>query len=184
MRLLYAGNIGAKQDLLAFCQLVADSNADVIFEIYGSGGAAAEVERFIAARGDARLRFGPFLPLEQFAARLREADLYVVTERSGVGGSFFPSKLMSAFAAGSPILAISDRDSPLGSEMREAAPGPHFTWQELDRVADLLLDLRPGDRRLVEWSERARQRAATYDRAVVIERILRLLNSLAERNLG
>lgn len=182
LRLLYAGNIGAKQNLLAFCELVADTDADLVFEICGSGAAAAEVERFIARRCDARFRFEPFLPLEQFAARLKGADLYVVTERSGVGGSFFPSKLMSAFAAGTPILALSDRESPLGTEMREAAPGPHFTWQELDRIADLLLELRPGDRRLVEWSERALKRADAYDRTVAIDQIERLLTSLIERN--
>jgi colanic acid biosynthesis glycosyl transferase WcaI len=182
LRLLYAGNIGAKQNLLTFCELVANSEADLVFEICGSGSAAAEVEQFIARRSDPRLRFEPFLPLERFAARLKAADLYVVTERSGVGGSFFPSKLMSAFAAGTPVLALSDRESPLGTEMREAAPGPHFTWQELDRIADLLLELRPGDRRLVEWSERALKRAETYDRTVVIDRIERLLTSLIERN--
>lgn len=182
LRLLYAGSIGAKQDLLAFCRFVASIKADIIFEIHGSGGAAAEVERFITGRGDRRFSFGPFLPLEQFAARLKKADLYVVTERSGVGGSFFPSKLMSAFAAGVPILAISDRDSPLGIEMREARPGPHVTWQELDQVAALLVNLRPGDCRLTEWSERALKRTGTYDRAVVMDQIVQLLNALIEKN--
>ena len=182
LRLLYAGNIGAKQDLLAFCELVAATKADLVFEICGSGSTAVEIERFIARRRDARLRFEPFLALEEFAARLKGADLYVVTERSGVGGSFFPSKLMSAFAAGTPILALSDRDSPLGTEMREAAPGPHFTWQELDAIADLLRELRPGDRRLHEWSERALERAASYDRTAGLDQVERLLAELIDRN--
>ena len=105
-----------------------------------------------------------------------------MTERSGVGGSFFPSKLMSAFAAGTPILALSDRDSPLGTEMREAAPGPHFTWQELDAIADLLRELRPGDRRLHEWSERALERAGSYDRTAVLDQVEGLLAELIDRN--
>ncbi len=118
VRLLYSGNIGKKQGLLDFCKKLHESSLAFEFRIQAAGGTAAEVENWIASSGDARFRFGPLVSEPEFVRALENTDFYVITEKHGSGASFFPSKSIPAMASGTPILAISSPDSPLGREMR------------------------------------------------------------------
>ena len=119
VRLLYSGNIGTKQGLLEFCEVLARSTAPFDFFIRGGGGGAEAVRRWVEVSGDHRFRFGPLGSEAELAHALHETDLFVVTEKAGSGSSFFPSKTVPSMASGTPILAISDRESPLGREIYE-----------------------------------------------------------------
>jgi colanic acid biosynthesis glycosyl transferase WcaI len=169
LKLLYAGNIGTKQDLLHFCQTLASSDAPFSFRIHGSGGRAAELRQWVERAGDQRFRFGPFLDEADFVGAIHESDLFVITETAGSGGSFIPSKLIPAVATGTPILAVSDRESPLGQEVLRAHLGPHFTWDELDELSVLLRTLVVDAEALTTWQWQARERSGFYRRDRVLE---------------
>lgn len=170
VKLLYAGNIGTKQDLLLFCQFLQRSDAPFHFRIHGDGGRAPEVRDWVAATGDSRFSFGPFMSETGFAEALHEADFFVITEKTGSGGSFIPCKAISGLASGSPILAVCDEDSPLGQEMREARPGPHFTWEQLDAVPGMLRRAAHDPAEFFAWQDNALARAGIYARDKVIDR--------------
>jgi colanic acid biosynthesis glycosyl transferase WcaI len=180
VRILYAGNIGKKQDLLEFCQTLRRCDAPFEMRIFGSGARAAEVRDWVAETGDPRFRYGPILPEPEFARELNEADLYLITETAGVGGSFIPSKLIPGLLSGTPILAVCDAASPLGCEMREAEPGPRLDWRDLDGIGDLLARLSEDPSPLRRWHERALARGATYDRNAIIDQFDAELRGLAE----
>ena len=108
VRLLYAGNIGAKQELQAFCSAMGHSDATFEFRIHGDGSNAASIRQWVENRGDRRFEFGPFLDEAGFAAALHHTDFFVITEKSGSQHSFIPSKLVPGLASGTPILAVSD----------------------------------------------------------------------------
>jgi colanic acid biosynthesis glycosyl transferase WcaI len=168
VKLLYAGNIGTKQDLLRFCQALQRSDAPFQFRIHGDGGRADDVKNWVNASGDARFTFGPFLDEPAFATTLHDTDFFVITEKSGSGGSFIPCKMISGLASGSAILAVSDAASPLGKEMAAAQPGPWFSWDELDRVPAQLAQIDPAQ--FTAWKANALRRAAVYTRDRVIQR--------------
>lgn len=168
-RLLYAGNIGTKQDLLRFVKALKASDAAFHFRVHGNGGGADAVRAFIEGASDPRFTFGAFLDEAGFAQALHETDYFVITEKPGSGGSFIPCKMISGVASGSPILAVCDAESPLGQEMAVAACGPCFTWDRLGEAVDFL-------RRGAEpaqfgaWQAKALERAAFYHRDNVIAR--------------
>ncbi|MEM1271752.1 MAG: glycosyltransferase [Bacteroidota bacterium] len=176
VRLLYAGNIGAKQDLLQFIQTLAASDATFSFRIHGNGGGADDIRSWVEQSNDPRFTFGPFLDEAGFARALHETDYFVITERSGSGGSFIPSKMIPGMASGSAILAVSDSTSPLGREMREAEPGPWFGWDQLDTVADTLS--RPA-LEFERWQQNAIDRAGDYARERIIDGFEESLAELA-----
>ena len=89
------------------------------------GGRADDVRQWIEQSGDDRFTFGPFLDEAGFIRAIHASDLFVVTEKTGSGGSFIPSKLIPAISTGTPILAVCDREGPLGEEMHRARLGPH-----------------------------------------------------------
>lgn len=180
VRLLYAGNIGTKQDLLLFCQRLQASDAAFQFRIHGDGGRASDIRDWVASIQDSRFTFGAFMDEPDFARALNDTDFFVITEKRGSGGSFIPCKTISGLASGSPILAVCDEDSPLGEEMRDAKPGPYFTWDELDGVPALLKSLQADPAQLSQWQANAQARAPFYHRDRVIDGFQRALEKLID----
>lgn len=178
MRLLYAGNIGAKQDLLRFCKVLQESDAPFIFRIHGDGGGAPAIREWIAQVADARFHFGPFMEEPEFAQAMSETDLFVITEKSGSGGSFIPCKTISGLAAGCAILAVCDAEGPLGEEMREHAPGPWLPWEHASEAPALLRALQADPAPLAQWQTKARERAKFYERNSIIDRFATALRAL------
>ncbi len=179
-KLLYAGNIGTKQDLVRFLKVLHESPAAFSFRVHGNGGGAEAVKQFIEAANDPRFTFGPFLDEAGFAQALHETDFFVITEKSGSGGSFIPCKMISGVASGSPILAVCDAESPLGQEMALAGCGPCFTWEETDGAIALLGQLGTDPAKFHTWQAAALERAAFYHRDNVIARFDTALATLVK----
>jgi len=177
-RLLYAGNIGGKQDLLKFCRRLQESTARFQFRIHGDGAEAGTVRDWVETTGDPRFSFGPFLDEAAFADALHETDLFVITEKTGSGGSFIPCKMIAGIASGCPILAVSDADSPLGEEMRTYDLGPWFPWDALGQVGNVLSVLRGTPDQFVGWQKNAVERAAFYRRERIIEQFDREIRAV------
>ncbi len=180
VRLLYSGNIGTKQGLLEFCQELHRSDAPFAFRIHGDGGAAAQMRDWVAGSGDARFTFAPLLDEADYVRALHDADLFVITEKAGCGGAFFPGKAIPTMAVGTPILAISDADSPLGVEMCREEPGPWFGWDHVGDVAAMLAALKTEPSRLSEWQEQALRRAGYFDRERCLDMIQEVLEEMIE----
>jgi glycosyltransferase involved in cell wall biosynthesis len=180
VRLLYSGNIGTKQGLLEFCRALQTSPARFDFRIHGDGGAAGALRQWVSSCGDARFHFDPLLDEPDFARAMHDSDLFVITEKSGSGASFFPSKAIPAMASGTPILAVSGPSSPLGVEMRRESPGPWFAWSEVNAIGSLLERL-PGDPdRLTSWQRTAIRRAGNFERERCLDQYQSALEEMVQ----
>lgn len=176
VRLLYAGNIARKQDLLRLCRFLASSDIDFRFRIFGNGGEAGTVREWVETTGDPRFSFGPFLDAAGLARALCEADFHVITEKTGSGASYFPSKYVGGIAAGTPVLAICDRDGPLGREVAQAQTGALLEWSELETLPGVL-DRDSSDWRF--WQRNCLQRARHFDRDMLVDDLVLRLEQLA-----
>jgi colanic acid biosynthesis glycosyl transferase WcaI len=182
LQLLYAGNIGRKQNLIALCDALHASSLEFVFRICGSGAGAKDMSTWVNERSDARFSFEAILPEAGFARALTSCDYYVITESAGVGGSFIPSKLVAALMAGTPILGVCDPDSPLGEELRAAEPGLHLTWDVVGDVADRLKAVSPAT--YAAWAANAERRAELYNRQGLINRIAALVTAARTQGPG
>ena len=184
LKLFYSGNIGTKQNLLAFCKFLSSSNLNFSFRIQGGGSDAQEIADWVAHSNDSRFSFGEFLDEAKFIETLHKSDYCVITEKSGSGGSFIPSKLIPAIASSCPVLAISDADSPLGIEMSTHKIGPHIEWDKLDsHFVDLFQMM--GQRASYEnWLSHAKERSHFYDRETVSELYYTHLTALYKQTLN
>ncbi|MEX0821784.1 MAG: glycosyltransferase [Rhodothermales bacterium] len=176
VKLLYSGNLGAKQHLLALCRILHRSDAGFSFRIQAAGSGTGELREWLSAVGDPRFDLRGLSDEPELARALHDADFAVITERPASGGSFIPSKLIPALAAGTPVLAVCDAKSPLGREMAEHEPGPRFSWEDAAAVPELLSSLDAA--RYAEWQRRALERAAFYDRDRVVDEYARELRRL------
>jgi hypothetical protein len=178
VRLLYSGNIGAKQGLLEFCKVLQAGPSPFTLRIQGDGAAAAQVRDWVASCGDARFSFGPLVEETEFARALHEADLFLVTEKPGSGAAFFPSKMIPGMTSGTPCLAISDPDSPLGCEMRAHVPGPWFPWERCGAVSQLLTALEGRAHEFLAWQRNAAIRGQHYEREHCLDLIQETLEGM------
>lgn len=163
LRLLYSGNIGRKQNLLALLQELQRTPHPFDFAIHGSGAQAGEVEAWVQRSADPRFRFGPFLGERDFAAVLVASDFCVISETADSGASFMPSKLIPAIHAGTPILALCDEHGPLGTEVLAHGLGPWFPWRRVGEIGAWLPGV--GDDEHARWRDNCLRRAADYSRA-------------------
>jgi colanic acid biosynthesis glycosyl transferase WcaI len=176
--LLYAGNIGNKQNLIGFCEYLRNSDLDVRLSVHASGPGAEALLEWWRPHQDPRFEFGPFLDEKSFVERLHECDMFLITERSGSGSSYMPSKLIPAIATGTPILAVCDAESSLGREMARSELGPSIRWTDLDAV-DAAIEQAADPAQYAQWQAAGRLRSRDFDRRVIIDEIERSLRELA-----
>jgi colanic acid biosynthesis glycosyl transferase WcaI len=111
---VYSGNIGIKQGLRQLIAAIRQVKNPVV-QIVICGDGADKKSLLQLGLGVPNLSFKGTLEIKDYREMLADADLMVVSLVSGSGSSFFPSKLLSACAAGKPVMAICDADSELAS---------------------------------------------------------------------
>jgi colanic acid biosynthesis glycosyl transferase WcaI len=109
---IYSGNIGVKQGLEQLILAIRSVRNPAVQMIICGNGAQKKPLLEMAA-GVPNIWFKGMLNVKDYREMLTDADLMVVSVVSGSGSSFFPSKLLSACAAGKPVVAICDADSEL-----------------------------------------------------------------------
>jgi colanic acid biosynthesis glycosyl transferase WcaI len=170
VRLLYSGNVGGKQDLIGFCRYLRSTGLDFTFRIQAGGGSMAELRAFLDDAADSRFELRGLTDEEGLARVLVATDFYVVTERHGVGTAFIPSKLIPGITSETPILAVCDRDSPLGVEVSRYDLGPRIDWDDLQAVNAIVSPGARSEPRYSEWVSNARTRSAYFTREAGISR--------------
>ncbi len=175
--LLYAGNIGNKQNLVEFCEYLRHSDLDVRLSVHGSGPGAEALVEWWKPHQDPRFEFGPFLDEDMFVKRLNDCDLFLITERSGSGSSYMPSKLIPAIATGTPVLAVCDAESSLGREMARSGLGPSIRWDHLDALGSAFAQA-SDPAVYANWQAASRLRSLDFDRRLIIDQIERRLGDL------
>lgn len=113
--LFYSGNLGVKQGLRDFVQDFVAAGGGWSLKIHGGGGEAEELRGTMPA--STSITLGGVLDEGDYVAELRRATACLVTQKAGVGANFLPSKLLPALATGTPVLAVCERNSPLGAEI-------------------------------------------------------------------
>lgn len=111
---VYAGNMGVKQGLdIVPAAAALTREPRVRIALCGHGAARERLAASIARRASPNLRLLPLQDDAAYAEMMVDADLCLITQQSGTGQFFFPSKLLSALAHGKPVLAVADADSEL-----------------------------------------------------------------------
>lgn len=178
IRLLYSGNIGTKQDLHRMCEFLHSSRLNFLLRIQGDGGRAQDLRSWITATGDSRFEMHALSDEADLARALHEADYYLITEKSGSGNSFIPSKLIPGMASGTPVLAISDAETPLGQYMESYQPGCRFDWTDLESAVDILTNTPLDSETYQTWASNALARSAYFNRESGIDRCMALIDEM------
>ncbi len=169
---VYSGNLGVKQGLQQLIEAMrAVRNPSIQLVVCGEG---AEKNRLLeSAVGLQNVWFKGVQDPVDYNSMLTDADLMVVSLASGSGTSFFPSKLLSACAAGKPVLAICDNDCELASVVQTNQCGIVIDPSNCEAIARAVEELSADPERTAKMGISAKQVAAGFAWSEILEQFAR-----------
>jgi colanic acid biosynthesis glycosyl transferase WcaI len=178
---IYAGNLGVKQGLNILVDtaelLRHDRNIRIV--LCGDGAERATLEKSVANRNLANISMLPLQFGVDYQELLIDADISLITQQSGSGNAFFPSKLLVTLAHSSPVLTVADDDSALARAATAHGFGLNVSPGRPEHLANSLRDLAANRARLREWGRAGREYVKQFDQRHVLEKFLAELKSVA-----
>lgn len=141
-KILYSGNIGAKQDwgfFFDFIESVKDiSGIEVI--VVGEG---AEKEKVVNKLQDySFVTHYDLVPFADLPVLLLSADLHILFQKSDVIDTVMPSKLLGMMASGKPSIVTGNMSSEVATIYKDSKGGYYFDGNSIDEVKECLMSLK------------------------------------------
>lgn len=149
---VYSGNLGVKQDLdilVDVAKKLAEevnnsgfsrrSLKSIIIVIAGDGARRTVLAESIKKASLKNIRLLPLQSHDEYREMLVDADCILITQQSGSGSFFFPSKLLTALALKRPILGVSDGSSELAKAIAAGGFGVNVPPGQPELLASVLL---------------------------------------------
>ena len=177
---IYAGNLGVKQGLEILFdtaeRLPSDSKVRIV--LCGDGAERPALEEKIRNRRLTNVRMLPLQRGTDYQELLLDADVSLVTQQSGSGNAFFPSKVLITLAHFSPVVTVADKGSALADAVAAGGFGVNVTPGKADELASVLSDLAHHPEQRQAWGRAGRLYVEQFERNRVISAFVNELQSL------
>ena len=135
-KILYSGNIGAKQDWnFFFCfinELKSIKNIEVI--VVGEGAEKENVLKNIEQFSF--VKHYNLVPFEELPLLLSSADLHILFQKTDVIDTVMPSKLLGMMASGKPSIVTGNMKSEVATIFNESKGGFYFDGDSIKEIID------------------------------------------------
>jgi len=177
---IYAGNLGIKQGLHLLLDaaglLRSDKNIRIV--IAGEGAVREMLEQDAHERGLTNLSILPLQFGSNYKELLVDADVSLITQQSGSGNAFFPSKLLITLAYSSPVVTVSNEGSALARVVAEGRFGRNILPGKAELLAGTLRDLMQDRQQLRDWGAAGRNYVQRFEQRKVLEKFVARLEQL------
>jgi colanic acid biosynthesis glycosyl transferase WcaI len=157
LALLYSGSLGRAHDFSLFLKLarrIYARDPKIVFCFAGRGGRFNELQEAIRP-DDINIRIAPFAEKSELGKRLNAADIHLLSLQPEWQGLVVPSKFFGSLAVGKPIIYAGPETSCIAEWIRQLNLGLVLTENNIDEVADELVDISQNKDRLRKWRENA-----------------------------
>jgi colanic acid biosynthesis glycosyl transferase WcaI len=141
-KILYSGNIGAKQDWNFFFNVLdkLKSINDIEVIIVGEG---AEKEKIVEGikKYDFVKQFN-LVPYEELPILLSSADVHFLFQKSDVIDTVMPSKLLGMMASSKPSIVTGNKHSEVAAVYKDSQGGFYFSDNALEQVVECFKTLK------------------------------------------
>jgi len=182
----YAGNIGVKQAVEILVRLAEASQLyeHIHYFIIGEGARRAQIEEYARNKALTNITFLPFMPQEHYFEMLQDIDVSFVSQTSGTGDVFFPSKLLGVMAMRKPLLVSADPDSELSIVISNAKCGLVSAPDDLDSLLENLISLYRNPDLRQALAQNGYEHVKSYDRERVLSGFLARISQRSGRSLA
>lgn len=170
----YAGNIGVKQGVEVLVELAEASRLyeDMHYFIIGEGSRRAQLEDYVKNKKLENVTFLPFMSQEHYFEMLQDIDVAFVSQKSGTGDVFFPSKLLGIMAMRKPLLISADPGSELATVISNAECGLVSAPDDLNSLLRNVVSLYEDSSLRQTLGEKGYRHVEAYDRERVLSGFL------------
>ena len=166
---VYSGNIGVKQGLIRLVEAARHiQNQSVRLVICGEGPDRIHLTK--AASDCPNVSMIPLLDESTYLEMVADSDLMVVSLVPGTGAAFLPSKLLSACAAGRPVLGLCDDLSELARVIRQSNCGFVCSSESPEQIAETIDAIAGQESALAQMGESGLRFAEQYSWDLMIRR--------------
>lgn len=168
--LMHSGNIGLSQNLDVLIDAASRlvSREQIVIAIVGDGARREALEREVARRGLANVRFFPYQPKALLHESFAAADAFLVSLKAGLEGYIVPSKVYGVLAAGRPYVAAVDPSSEVATIVRDYGCGVLAAPGDPDALAGAIVSLADDPKTTRAMGQRARAAALQFDRRLAV----------------
>lgn len=187
LTVMYSGNMGLGHDLETMLQAAAllRQERDIHFIFIGAGPKWQLVAETISGQKLANVILLPWQTEEVVPFSLSCADLALVSLEPGASGLAFPSKAISAMAAGAALLGLSVPPNDLELLINRYRCGMNVRPGDAGGLTQAILRFRDDPALLQGCRQRARQAAdQVFSREVKVRELLRALRPLLSSSSG
>jgi putative colanic acid biosynthesis glycosyltransferase WcaI len=177
---VYAGNLGVKQGLEILLDAAESLRREPNLRIVLCGDGAERVALAENAR-QRQLANVTMLPLQRgldYQELLVDADVSVITQQTGSGNAFFPSKLLVTLAHFSPVVTVADEGSALAKAVQEGGFGLNVPPGQPVELARLFAEIARDPAKRRTWGRSGRAYVEQFERDRVLGKFTAELKTL------
>ena len=180
-KILYAGNIGEKQDWSLFLQIAEHFNAHNNIEFIIVGNGSFKNKLIEQTKKLKNVNFHEPVPYNELNDLLCSADLHILFQKDAVIDTVMPSKILGMFASKIPSIITGNTNSEVANTMKSTNIG--YFYKPLDRqpLIKKIEELISKNNISEEIGENARNYVVnSFSRKVVIRLFNQKINQLNE----
>lgn len=179
---VYAGNLGVKQGLNILLdaaeQLRDQPNIRII--LCGDGAERSTLEKAVQDRHLGNMSMLPLHFGPDYQELLVDSDVSLITQQSGSGNAFFPSKLLVTLAHGSPVVTVADEESALAKAVKEGRFGINVLPGDATRLGRTFHELAQDRQALRQWGANGRAYVERYNQRKLLADFFEQLKSVVQ----
>ncbi|MEP3837374.1 MAG: WcaI family glycosyltransferase [Algibacter sp.] len=155
-KILYSGNIGAKQDWAFFIEVLNHlkklDNIEVI--VVGEG---AEKDNVLQKIKDFDfVKHYNLVPYEELPALLSSADLHILFQKADVIDTVMPSKILGMMASAKPSIVTGNLKSEVAKVFEDSKGGFYFDGKSIEKLINQIVLLKENKQMRLELGENAK----------------------------
>ena len=141
-KILYSGNIGAKQDWNFFFSFLDKINEidDVEVIIVGEGAEKGKVVNRL--KNYSFVTHYDLVPYKDLHLLLSSADLHILFQKSDVIDTVMPSKILGMMASKKPSLITGNLDSEVAKVIKISKGGYYLDGKNLQEIVELIIEFK------------------------------------------
>ena len=175
--ILYAGNVGDKQDWDLFKEVIATLDCKV-YEVLvvGAGARMASLKEHLK---DASVTFYDPVPLSELSSLLASADVHILFQKTTILDTVMPSKILGMMASARPSILTGHPDAEPAIIMKESQGGYYNTATDSNLIIKQLEELRLDSEKANLLGTNARKYVVSkFDKEPILQRFVDALDRL------
>jgi colanic acid biosynthesis glycosyl transferase WcaI len=182
-KILYSGNIGAKQDWDFFFEFINEIKNILKVEVIIVGEGAEKKEVIKRLKPYKFVKHYNLVPFDELPLLLSSADIHVLFQKKDVIDTVMPSKLLGMMASGKPSIVTGHIDSEVATVLKASDGGLYFNSSDIKPVIEAALKIKNNPEEAKKMGKNARRFVVEkYSKKKVLSQFERKLNEILDEN--